>query len=990
MRSASLIGLLGFMLLVFIACGGGTGAGDAMISPDAIPDGVEVVVETEVSSNLAVVGEPITVTCSVTAGGISVDTGMVITVEGTERFDQIDSTLTFQETGTFQVACRAPDMDLTDPTPETVDVMAGRPATIDTEVEPATITAGEIANVRCVVLDSGGNILTGHTVVTADPSAKTDIEPGASVDTFTFKARTAGAYDLTCAMKDDSVVDGTPAKVQVVPGAIAKVVTGLADDTILAGGSTTATCDAFDMFDNLIPDAELVVNAPPEIVVNGYKVGGTVAGKWDITCVPADESSAELEKAILTIEALEAVGLALFLVPDKPHYFLYDQVKVGYSMVDKYGNRVPGGAITPIDVDPDQGIRKVSDDQFQFQAEGSFTFSACLDDDSGWCDDVTAWCDGTPPVIAIEYPPRGATIEGSRRVVVTGTVADAVGGMGALVINGEPVPVGEYGHFDFPMDAVQGMNLIDATARDRFGNELRTIRSFLFSYDWYPADTGDPVDSKVPYSLKAYLDDKLFYNPDSSDEGTLSALLNMALQDLDLLAVIPSPATSFEQIGCGYDLTITKVTYKTPDVKIRTVDNGLRLDVTIPDLKADFRLDKVKGGGLCPGTQTGSVTADNLKVGVRIVITVDTVTNRIRISTAGGTQVVLENLKVNVDSWFYNLLTTLLRGVIEDLARNEFEKIITDTINDLDKTVNDLLAEPLEIPIGPLFEGAPQNLLRIHLFPESGKFDSEGGALDIGVAIMSPKIVDRTILGTIARSACLTGIPENFQFDISSPEKILLAVFDDVLSQAAFAFWNNGGLHLHLTSETLAEMGTDLSSYGIQDLDVKTMPLLPPIVTGCTPDEMLTAQVGDFYVEVSMDMFGTPTVLHLFMFLEVPVELYGTVDPEDGPSIAIQVHEPTLTEIDLVYINEDWVGQEYIFIDLFYGALFPLIFDQIKDPFLIQLPTLNLKDLLGGDEEGGIGVALPDKDLVIDVKSIGRTKGFTTVDAGILIQAPAP
>lgn len=979
-------------VLMLAACGGGGQVGgDVVISPDAIPDGVQVVVDTAVSAAVVAAGESVTVTCAVTAGGQAVGVFAEVVVTGGEGAVVDGMTVTFYKVGAFDVACAVPDLGLVDDTPEVVTVTGGRPATIDTVVDPTTTAAGVPVAVACIGKDAEGNDIDIEAEVAVQPAGPT-VE--AAEDGFSLTATIVGNYQVACKTKDGAISDPTPATLKVDPGALARVETELAHDTIVAGDSTTVTCAAFDAFGNAIAGAQIFVEVPEELAVSGSTVTGTKAGIWTVTCTPINGAEADLEGADLTVEAGDAAGLSLFLIPAKAAYKVNQTVKLGFNLVDAYGNPVVGGEITQPVVDPDEGMELTATGGYKFLQEGYWVFSACVVDQPEWCAEVDAWCDGTAPELVIEFPERGATLEGSRRIYVTGHVSDAVSSVGALTINGGTVPVGEGGAFEHPMDVKLGMNLIEAIAIDTFGNQFRTVRSFLFSDNWYPQNTGILAESAVPHSVRAYLDDKLFYNVDPADEGTLSAILEMALRDLDIAALLPSPVTDFEYklIGttCAYDVYIPDITFGDPDILIALVQGGLNIVIEIPDLYVGLDLQRTSGNWQCLGGQKGSVTAKNTKMTIRAALSVDPVTKQFVISTVGGTKIEFDDLKINLDSFFLDLISSMLRGTIEDILRDQVAGLLTEQINDLDDTLNELMAEPIEIPIGPLLPGSNQIVLRLTLVPEVAAFIPEGAQVELSMAVTSDRLIDRQILGSMGRAGCLAENPEDFEFNVTNPKKLQLAAHEDVISELLFAFWNNGGLNLHLTDATLAEMGTDLSSYGITDLDLTTYALIPPVVTSCNPDDTLTIQLGDLYFETDMGLFGTPTDVHFFMFLEIQAELSIVDDPEEGRAIAIQVLPPTLKDMDIVSVNEDWVGQEDVFRNLILDGLLDVVVQELKDPFVVAIPGFNLAELAGEPEEGEVNLTLPDKDLVISPETLDQILGFTYIEADLLVQDPPP
>lgn len=973
------------LVLAAAACGGGTVSGSAdALGGDAVIEGLAVL--TTVAPSEVGVDEPVVVTCAVLDSGTPVETPTTFAVTGAKEFTIDGDKVRFHVAGEFQVACSAPDKALVDETPALVKVAGGRPTSIDTLAEPATTVAGKVVEVRCVTKDPAGKVVPVSASTTVAPAESTMLSPEGP-GRYKLAITAVGTYAVTCA--DGALKDESPASVDVVAGPAASLETRLAESTIPAGGSTGVTCEAVDAYGNPVPASGTKVEAAPELTVDGTTVSGTKAGQWEVRCVPAGGGEAKTVPATLAVTPIEASGLLLSLVPDKPAYKLGEQVKLAHALIDKYGNKVAGdaGTITAPTVTPAEGVTAIGTDQFQFDAEGEYTFAACSVELGSVCGEVTAWCDGSAPLVAIEYPERGATLDGDGTVKVRGKVDDATGHFQGLTINGAAVTVDAEGKFEFPLKAAQGINVIDAVATDTFGNSLRTLRSFVYSTKWFPME---PAAKPVPYGARAYLDDKLFYNADKTDEATFSALLLAAVANLDLNALIPSPAAQIDQLGCKYDFYVKSITFdQPPKLSIKTAWGGLRVDAEISKLVLSFSIDKLDGGGLCPDDTDGFATVETVTIGTDITVTAQA-DGSLTIKS-GAPLVTLKKMVLTVDNWFLNVMGGVLNGLIKDLITKEFQKQISSLINGLSDQVAKLTSEPIELPLPAPLEGMNQVVLKLQLKARTAAFDSKGAAVDLDVGVGSDKLVDRTILGAVGRASCLAGTAEEFAFDIADPEKMQVAAHDDVVSELLYAYWNAGGLHIHLTGETLAAAGVDIAKYGIEGLDLVTAPLLPPVLTGCKAGEPLVAQLGDFYVETSFVMFGNPVTLHMYLFLEIPAALAVADDPEKGRVLSITVKEPTLTEIEVVYINPEQAGNEQQFIDLLKTGILPIAIDQIASkPISFALPAINLKSLFEGEEGGSLPIDLPDKDLVIFPTVLDRMLGYTCFSADLLVQDPVP
>lgn len=989
MRSARFLAMA-ILTALLAACGGGGTSGGPDSGPD-YGDAAAWTVETGVSAASVEAGGSVDVTCTVTGpqGPAQADVAVVVTPAEGCTVDGLKVTCT--KVGDYEVACTAPAIPAEDATPAALAVTPGRPSTVDTTVQPGSVTAGTKATVTCLATDGSGNPAVGEfevVVVPADGVIVTNQGGGA----FQAEGRTAGTYTVACGLKGGAQ-DASPAGLTVTAGALDTVRTVLEGDTMKAGEVMKGRCEAVDAYGNVIAGVATTVTSEPSLEITASAIGftatGTKTGKYTLTCNPA-EGTAKTEPADLTITAREVVGISLKLIPEKTAYQIGNQVEVGFDLVDTYGNPIPGGTITDPVVVPDTGITRLSSPtKFQFDAEGKYTFSACATDDPSRCDDVVGWCDGTAPLLTITYPERGATIDGDRRVVVTGTVSEAVSQIASVTINGQDAQLGPDGSFQFPMQPNQGMNLIDAKAADTFGNEIRTVRSYLYSPTWIPMDQADPLASAVPNALKAYLDDKLFWSADTADEATISALLEMAVADLDLTTLIPNPVTSISQsIGldtCGYEIYLDSVTFGAPDVKIAPTFGALDVNIAIPNLNVQLRLVKIDGGFLCPGNQQGEALADMVTVTMRVNLDVDPATHLFRIF-AGETTLTMDGFDVNIDNWFYNLIVGLLQGTLENLLKDQVQTLLVDNINKLPETLNGFLAKPIEVAVPELLPGMNAVTLRLSIQPQALVFDPTGGAADLNAAITSDKTIDRTILGTIGRASCLVTPPEVFGFDLGNAEKLMAGLMHDALNEALYSLWSGRFLNIHLTSEALGS-SLDLSQYGVTNLDATTAALIPPVVTSCNPTNTITAQVGDLYLDAAMNLMGEDVHFGAFLFLEIELTLGLADDPEKGRVIAISIgNPPKLVDMDFQMFESAYYSQEEIR-SLLVDTMLPVAFSQLAGkPITFAIPTFNLAGLLGA----GSPVSLPNKDLAIVPKVLGNDNGCVHFSAGLELHDPAP
>jgi len=797
----------------------------------------------------------------------------------------------------------------------------------------------------------------------------------------------AGDKDVAEVSDDSDLLNETLETVPSVPGPLAHVYTELEQDSIPAGTFTGVNCTGTDSSGNPLVGMVFLIQIPQQLAFNELddrEVGGVEAGVWSVTCVPASRDEATLHPATLEITALEPVGLELFLTPDEPAYQVGDQVTLGFTLVDVYGNPVPGGAIDiPVYEAEDGLIVKISHTVFTFVAEGVVTISSCITDDPTMCDEIEAWCDGTAPALSITSPERGVTLAGEPEVVVHGTIHEETSSLEVFTINGVDVVPAEDGSFEFTMTSAHGLNIIDAFASDAFGNEATTTRSYLFSSEYIPVDSEDPLVSLVDEAALVRLDDSLFISDDPSDEGTLSAIMQTLLAEMDLGELIPNPVVEDQNIiGCVYDLYIDDITYDDPVVTLSPVTGGIEMVLDLPNFHANF--DLVTDSGILCLDHVGTFDASAVHFEALLVLTVtpdgfldlyvvDPVTE---LTDLDVDLVGLSGLLLN---WLMDWASGTLTTIIETLVVTQIQDIVDSVAADL----NQSLADPFVLPIDGFFEGMPQVVLNALVRFDHSIFDQNGGELGVDLAIYSEKTIDRDPLGVLARADCNLPAPDVFSFDEDAA--VELGGHVDVVNEALFALWWNGMFHQTITAEALAELGTDVSEYGLEDLILETGALLPPVITSCNPEGQLTLQLGDLYTEAEFSMLGLPADIHMYLFLEIDADL-AVVDGEEGPEIGIEVHDPDTVLVDIVHVNDQWVGKEFLLTGLITDTLFPLLMEKLQtDPLSFPVPRFSLGELgSGGDIE------LPPKDLVLDLESVDMNGAYLHAKTGFHLEDTPP
>ncbi len=695
------------------------------------------------------------------------------------------------------------------------------------------------------------------------------------------------------------------------------------------------------------------------------------------------------------IEEGGLVAIELVLEPAQPNYAVDQKITVSAVGIDASGEEVEVGALGPLKLTPSSLTVAGDESTFKFVAEGQALLAACLAANPDLCANRTVVSDATGPVIEIFTPARGAMLTGELVVLVSGKAHDVLGEVDEVFLGGELLALGTDGSFSAPMDVVHGLNLVDVTATDTFGNESRSTQSFIFSNVYLPDGAELLEQALVNHALLAYLDDLLFYNSDPSAPNNFTYLFEVILADLDIGALLPNPVVEDQDLSVlclwdEYDIYIENITYGKSNVVLSPVAGGVTLHIVIPDFSADF---SIQTDGLGCADFSGSVAADALVADAMVEISASSAGELL--VNVSQTDVVFNNLQITlggIPGTLLNWLIGLFQDTIANLLQDEFKKQMEEMVSGLTDTLAEALGAPIEIPLDGFVPGNDPVLLRLSMLFDKAYFTDAGADLDLRMSVTADNVVGIENPGSLGRGGCLGTDDSNFAFDLANPSPLELAAHLDLANQAIYSLWANGGLHLHVTSEGLEEMGTDVGKYGVSDLILDTAPLLPPAITSCNADGSLTAQIGDFYLEADLNMLGVPADLHMYLFLALDADL-AVVEGELGPEIALAIDEPQYVIVDIVSVNEEWKGKEHVLVGLLTDTLIPQLLESFKDsPISFALPTINLGGLLpaeeGEPEEPG---ALDGKELAIDLTNLSQTGSYIHIQGGIKVQdVPEP
>jgi hypothetical protein len=909
-------------------------------------------VDTGVSHDAPAAGEVITVTCTVlnlAAGQEPPATRWVVSEQPAGAAEPVSSgsEVSFLTTGTYRVRCQIDETGWADPTPAVVKVGAAAVASLDTLVEPTEIPAGSTAKVTCNATDVYGNLVSElWKVVIVPAGASPGPQGGLTESGMKLQGIQAGSYDVAC-RRGTGESDTTPARVNVVHGLPHQIVTTLEDGSIPAGSQTKVSCHARDKQGNPVTDLPMTIFLPDVLALEGFSVGGTVAGKFVVKCVPAglDWGAFVLEHAVLDITPGAAVSMDLAVHPPKPFFATYELITLLPTALDAYGNLIPNPAIQPVEVSPTQDYLSPTGTSLKFTVEGHFVITARLLDNPELADSVEVAIEGAPPVLVVEYPPRGATLVGSKpSVTVEGTAVDAIAGVQHVYVNGSKAVLKPDGSFTSILIPKWGQNLLEVEAEDAAGSLTQLKQSFYFAEKYHPIapETAVIPDAIKVWIAKNFLDDGV-HDPTHPDD--LATLLETMLANLDLSGLLGTGADP----GGSYKLTISGLAFEPPKLNLAPFDGGLQIHLGIKNFVLHAELQgecKVLFIDLCPDL-SGTVSLDPIVIDVQ---TLASATEGVLSVSIGSSSVELYSLDLDIDGilgWLFDWLSDFAGGLFEDdlqdMVQEQTVSAIQNALEDLFKSTTS--SQTSEIP--PVAEGMPSIPLTFEAGVWTLRFKPDGGRVGLFARMLTPKNVPQQILGSIARGTCLKGYPSVWAVPGKSEYEV--ALYDDFLNHAMTALWQAG--LFNLTLDQSADGGGGLGGLPFDSLSIKTTALLPPVLNGCDPSGILRIQIGDLFFDAEIESLlfadsGNLGKLGAYLYLELTAEILLTETATGQVAIALMLDELETLEFFWEYVPEPFVGSE--------EALEEILADMIEDKLAeisgkplgeFTLPTIDLQQL---------------------------------------------
>jgi hypothetical protein len=235
--------------------------------------GLGLVVETTVAKLTVAAGEPIGARCAVldASGEPALDkagepltdsTELVISYLHEDSFSTNSSGQTIAtRVGPATVRCAAPGLGLVDESPAELEIVAGPPVRVITQLASRTTPAGEPVGVGCLAFDAFDNAVTGF----AQSLALSPFGAGTTMMADSVAATVAGEYEVSCVVK--GAADVTQDILEVVPALPSAIVVGVEPERSVyaIGEQVTVVAEAHDQYGNRVEDVAFAYSAAPGI-----------------------------------------------------------------------------------------------------------------------------------------------------------------------------------------------------------------------------------------------------------------------------------------------------------------------------------------------------------------------------------------------------------------------------------------------------------------------------------------------------------------------------------------------------------------------------------------------------------------------------------------------------------------------------------------------------------------------------------------------------
>lgn len=910
----------------------------------------------------------------------------------------------FHAVGTYQMRCQVPQFALQDPAGAPLFVVPGWPVQVDTQLlyavadgpgapPPSEVAAGTALQFACTAADLYGNSITQGLELASEPAQPQP--PAGLVLTPTI----AGALEVACAVEGKQ--DKSPVELTVRADVPRHLHTLLEPPQISAGNASQLTCVGKDAYGNLVNDFPFSLDLAAAVTVKGLYATSTKAGKHKVQCVP--ETLAwelfTLHPALLDVQPAEPAQLTIQAVPAKQVYKQEEKVQFLSAVRDAYDNLIPEAKVDLSVVSPAKGYKILDEKTVRFALDGTYKLAFVVQAAPSLKAEHSVVVDGTPPLLTIDYPAWGSTLDGKPSVVVKGSAGDQTSGVKTLTLNGKSAyaqikscqtdadcPAGtclaetglcSVGTWTAQHGAKHGLNRLLAETSDQGGEKAKATRGFYFSGLYYPVDAAKPEAALVPSGLQIFMG-KDFWDDgvhDPSKPDDLATLMEVVIAGLDVNSLLPAGGLLSQG---DTEVKLSNLKFGKPKISLTPVDGGLTMKIEIPDFKTDVAVKAKQKLGPIPITLKVSGELEMAKITVLTGLGIEVIGGKANTKiTKSDAQI--EGLKIHVDGlaglfdFIYNLVLNGFKGQITDAL----VKALNDQIPPLLQGILQQFAINQSIALPGLLPGQPATSIQLVSKLMDLTFSPKGGIIKIDAGFSAAKGTTHSVLGAIGRGGCMGTVEDAFAIDQS--QRLQIAVHDDFINQALYAVWLAGaltqkGLDLGALAGDSASSPFPLDGATL-DLDLFLQPMLESC--GSANPMAVKLQVGDAFAQVQLPIGDPPLQMGLFMSLEVGAQLALKAGAEGQQQLSIALDKAIEHQIELVSISKEFADSKQTFEDL----LVKLLSDQLAkgvpglDNLKLDLPSLDLGGLLPGLPAGA--------KIGLQIKKMDRAGGYTSLDASL-------
>ncbi|MFT5993961.1 MAG: hypothetical protein ACI82G_002966, partial [Bradymonadia bacterium] len=585
----------------------------------------------------------------------------------------------------------APDVDA-DTGPEFPTIIVA----VETRLSTPAVRAGDSVFVSCDPVDDEGAFvpLPPDTNVTYGITPLASLERGATVGEFV--AVQVGDATIACRLPGLSLIDDTPEDLEIIPGVPFTVVTSVDEVIVSAGQTINATCEAFDIYGNRVPDAPLELLVTPfgeGVLVEGTTTTIERSGQYTLAC--SVDGASELVPALVEVRPALPASLTLSLSPDRDVYSIGEVATLRYRVEDRFGNLVRNAPVSfwslPL-------VPAFGSGRYRFDREGEFELGLRVapptEGDVVLEASQVAVVNEVGPDIQCDAPFDGQMVDAApgEVVVFEGFVAD-VAGVDSVTVNGVPATLDD-GVFRADVVARFGVNVVTIEAFDTFGQGNRRVCAFLASDEWAPTEAFINNSISLTLAASAFDDGNRNDGLDSITDLLVTVLnsqglvnqLDGALRAADPLYPERCVVDAWLFCAVNFGLNYNSVSIGgANDISITLTQSGFRVDTTIRNVNLGLR---VRG----TFSTNGNVQLSRLRLRMRFGLSL----------SGGRPRVVFEALETvevggintsfsGVSGFILDLIVDIFEGTVRNIVRDELSDFVTENFAQiLDELVSSL------------------------------------------------------------------------------------------------------------------------------------------------------------------------------------------------------------------------------------------------------------------------------------------------------------